>query len=1132
MNSNKCQILILGNNAVGKTTLAYKLGGNNQLPNSDTKYGVNLDWIIKKGEYKVFVDIKERVIFNEKSYKNEISNIKENTIYIIVIKDIYNNNNNNNKQNIKSQIENHINYIPDNSIIILLINGNKFEYTTKINEGINRDYLDQIREIIWCNLHDEKVYDFKYLLEDIIINYSTDRLYHIKQKVRKNFETKEIKLDLGNCNLTNLLEIKELFNNIHLEELILSNEWAQYRNEKWHKITSENEKGKNTLGNFPSVINSLKNLKILNAGGDWNNRKQRWNRWNISSLKPLMKLSKLEYLNLSNNSIEVIPSLSRLKNLKILHLNNNYISKINNRKNLTSLKELYLSNNSIKTTSFLNKFPSLKTIDLHGNEIKSLLPIREKIELLNISNTKWEQNTINIAKNPLEQPPMEMVNIGKGGVINYFNDIEGGQWYINKDIKLILIGNSEVGKTTLAKYLNNEIDLDKPHHPTHWMQQRRLKSKNIIPKIKEKCNINLFDFGGHDYFHDTHHLFFGHNTMYLLIWDTETNRLNSRSVKQTIKEDSSEKVITQDYPLKYWLDSIEYYTREKETENFEFEIEIDVEYSSKVIIIQNKVDKLNKTFHLNNLGLSSKYPFISDFINISLLPKRNLNHLDLVVTESLNETEILGVRLAKYYGVIKREISNYKGAPILSMSDFRNYCSSQTTEPISNKRATYLAKYLNQIGTILYNPKSHSPSKVYIDKKWVIEKIHSILTGLNKLKGEFDDDYLKSIWKNNVSKAESSAIINLMIEFKMIFINPNSKKYIAPLYLPSKPIESVNIFIDSTKIPYRKIRYTGFIHKNVILNFFQEYGKLAIKEKSNVNNERFYYWKNGLIIKDSSSAEVVMILFNLGDNEGNASIDIIKLNIESQTLFVDKIIEYIHEINKGYDTEEMITNNGKEFIPISVIHENEKKQNWTFKYNSNYFKLKDFKEHLKNTNTMKKIFISYSKQDLKLVNKFIDHLSALKQDGKVASWYCSELIAGTDWDSEINKHFEDSDIICFMVSPNFMRTQYIHEFEIAKAFERKAKDPKFIIVPIILDFCRWSTEKNNLSQYTALPYTTKPIVDFDNQNKAWYIVEECLRLIIDENIDVNGKELYENKRLPQDILKIYEGIISGKEDKK
>lgn len=92
---------------------------------------------------------------------------------------------------------------------------------------------------------------------------------------------------------------------------------------------------------------------------------------------------------------------------------------------------------------------------------------------------------------------------------------------------------------------------------------------------------------------------------------------------------------------------------------------------------------------------------------------------------------------------------------------------------------------------------------------------------------------------------------------------------------------------------------------------------------------------------------------------------------------------------------------------------------------------------------MKKLFISYSKQDIRLVNKFIEHLSALQRDGKVSHWYCSELEAGSNWNDEIQKHFDDSDIVCFMISPNFMKTDYIHEHEIKKAFERKKADPSF-----------------------------------------------------------------------------------------
>lgn len=1122
MKQNKSNLLIVGNNNAGKTSLIRELTSTKIGFHDPRSMSINyeVDWIIKNDPYSVFVDIKERAIINNIEARTNLFGIRGNSIVLIVIRMI---------DDFNIQIDYYLKNIPKDCIIILLFNEDYSSKSVTIHEKIQKLNSARIREVVWCNIKKkEELITFKNLLENIIINASTDRLKYAKQIIENNLNTKDKRLDLGNCNLTNLIEVKEIFDNKHIEELILSNEWAEYHDGKWHKRVSKNERGKNLLGDFPTDIERLTNLKLLISGGDWNDGKEKWNRWNIRNIRPLLSLNKLEHLNLSNNIIEVIPSFQKLKILKILHLNNNLITKIDNRTIIDSLQELYLSNNKIRSIAFLKKFPSISTIDMHGNLIEDLTPLKELIQKINISNTKWELFTINIAQNPLVSPPIEIINIGKEAVLSYFKDMIEGKSYINKDVKLILIGNSEVGKTTLAKYLNDEIELDVSHPPTYWMEEQQLKSKHIITKIKGKCNINLFDFGGHDYFHDTHHLFFGKNTVYLLLWNEDTNNLNIRTTKMQNLDGNIEEVETQDYPIKYWLDSIKYYTKEKEAENFDFEIEKNAEYTTHVILIQNKVEELNQINHLNNKEIINNYPFVNDFINLSLIPKRNVEHLDSLITETLNATEILGVKLPKYYGIIKKNIAKYNEKPIISIDEFQKYCTSLLSEPINNKQAIYLANYLNQIGTILYKPSIENKEKVYVNKKWIIEKIHLILKGLVELNGEFDDKYLKKVLDKNDIKM-SKDIIALMKEFKIIFEHPDSEKYIAPLYLPSEPIQAVKLFLDSNITPYRKIQYTGFIHKNVVLDLFQKYGKLVIKENS--SKDSFYYWRNGLIIKDLNSTDIIMVRFNLGDNNGNASIDILKLNNATSTDFADEIVKYFHKINDGYETEEMVSENGSEYIPLSVIHDNEEKKNWTFTYNSKYYKLGDFKMHLTTTNKMKKIFISYSKQDLSLVNKFTDHLSALKQDGKVSSWYCTELKAATEWDSEINNHFEESDIVCFMISPNFMRTQYIHEHEIAKAFKRKEKDSKFKIIPIILDFCRWSTEINDLSKFTALPYTAKPVVDFDNQNMAWYIIEECLRLIIEDDFDNTGETLYENKGLPQDILKIYQRIIDGKVDK-
>ena len=185
---------------------------------------------------------------------------------------------------------------------------------------------------------------------------------------------------------------------------------------------------------------------------------------------------------------------------------------------------------------------------------------------------------------------------------------------------------------------------------------------------------------------------------------------------------------------------------------------------------------------------------------------------------------------------------------------------------------------------------------------------------------------------------------------------------------------------------------------------------------------------------------------------------------------------------------------------------------------------------------MKKIFISYSKQDLAYVNTFLDHLSVLKLDNKIATWFCAEIEAGVDWDYSIKSAFAEANIVCFMISPNFMRTDYIQKIEIKEAFERfKRKEEDFKIIPIILDFCNWKTANNDLSIFNALPFTAKPVADFENENMAWYIIEFALRNIIDKNISSSASdfesEIYTSEATPIDILKIYERIIKGKTDR-
>lgn len=939
-------------------------------------------------------------------------------------------------------------------------------------------------------------------------------------------------LDLGNCGLIDLTNIPELFECTHLETLILSNEWSEYKNEKWRKRTSKNRGGKNNIQFLPDLLSELTELRTLICGGDWNKYDdEKWDRWAISDLSPVTRLEKLEYLNLSNNNITSIKGLNELHNLKQVHLNNNEILEVEPLNNLTQLNELNLSNNKIEQVDFLSELPAIETLDLHNNLIRDLTPIKSIIEKIGISNNKWEVNTLNIAKNPLEQPPMEVVSLGKDAVLGLFADIEKSGRYVNKDIKVILVGNSEVGKSTLVKYLNRETGLEDDHLPTLWMDEQIIKSKYSITTIEEECFLHVFDFGGHDYYHDTHHLFYSANTIYILLWDKETDKLNLRKTRQDTREKLELVIETQDYPIRYWLDSVKFYTKEAQVDNVEVEIKREVTYESSLLLIQNKVDDVSKIEPQDNKALKHDYPFIYDIINISLKPKRNLAHFDSLFREMLNKMNIIGAVLPKFYEPIKNDIANYSRKPVLTFKEFLNYCNDILPEPIDEDQCKRLVKYLAQVGILLCT--NTFEEKIYVDKKWVIENMHKVLEKLTDKNGEFNKDYVVRLVGTDDNKADD--LLSMMQEFKIIFKHPYSDNYIAPLYLPKVPDGKIKLFLSDNQIPFRRFEFKGFIHKNVILSIFQHFGTRFPLDK---NKDIFYYWKDGLIIKNPDSSEIVMIKFYLGNDEGHACIDIYDITKKDKNEFPNEVLKYIREVNKGYELEELVTLDGVYYISKEILEKNASLGKYIFsekkladlqtpKEQEKLFKLKDYMDFIEHPIKKKKVVISYSKKDVAHIHTLKRYLQPLVDAELIEQpWYCTFLNPGDEWDKKIKHKFQEADIIFFMVSEYFYNTKYIIEHEITTAIDRYDNGENVKIIPIILEFYDWGRKHpHNLQRFSALPYQAKPISDFHNPKMAWNTITASVRMMIEKDLDPAKIEI-----IGRDLEEIYERQVKGKLD--
>jgi TIR domain/Effector-associated domain 11 len=141
------------------------------------------------------------------------------------------------------------------------------------------------------------------------------------------------------------------------------------------------------------------------------------------------------------------------------------------------------------------------------------------------------------------------------------------------------------------------------------------------------------------------------------------------------------------------------------------------------------------------------------------------------------------------------------------------------------------------------------------------------------------------------------------------------------------------------------------------------------------------------------------------------------------------------------------------------------------------------------------VFISYSKKDNELREELDTHLSGLRRRKIVSNWDDRHIIGGELWDETIQTKLKEADIILFLVSANFINTDYIWENEIPIAEEQRING-KARVIPIILKPCQWT--KLDFAKQQALPSKGVPINSFPDRDTAWLEVVESIEKVIND----------------------------------
>jgi len=141
-----------------------------------------------------------------------------------------------------------------------------------------------------------------------------------------------------------------------------------------------------------------------------------------------------------------------------------------------------------------------------------------------------------------------------------------------------------------------------------------------------------------------------------------------------------------------------------------------------------------------------------------------------------------------------------------------------------------------------------------------------------------------------------------------------------------------------------------------------------------------------------------------------------------------------------------------------------------------------------------KLFYSYSHKDASKREDMAASLAMLSENGQISEWHDEEIIPGEEISAAIKKNMREADIICFLVSRNFLNSESCRK-EWREAVEIEQSRDDCHLVPIILETCDWQN-LGGMKKHRALPHDGCPIEDFTTKSKGWQEVTEGIRRVV------------------------------------
>ena len=518
----------------------------------------------------------------------------------------------------------------------------------------------------------------------------------------------------------------------------------------------------------------------------------------VKDFTPISQLKKLQALYCQETGLKDLTFIKELKNLSILNAGRNNIEDISIIKYLKSLKRVDLDNNLIRVVPkdiaeefrWLKQEPNSRTLRSESDN---------KLKYFNLSN------------NPLQFPPLPVIELGEENTRNYYEAIDTYGGEALSEGRIIVVGDGSAGKSSLIeRILHGTFQEGKTQ--TNGIRIENWKLQHV--SNKRSLIFHLWDFGGQEIQHSVHKFFFTEGCLYVLVLD---NR----------KEEDPE----------YWLQQIE-----------------SLGGSAPVTVVFNKQDD-NTAEVADRKFLKEKYPNIVGFYNTSCKTGVGIKKLKKDLEKEVVQLRTVDEQFPNNWFKIKREIENCtRGQHYINYSKYEEICKLNHVE--NEKVQKLLLNYFTTIGSITWFGDTYLNFLHVLSPAWITQGVYKIITSkytatkAGKIVIHDFPDLLAPVEENDYIYEEQhyGYILSMMKKFDLC-------------YTP----DDINLLIPSAfhKIP--KIEYKDFKGETVrtyILQF-RDYMPLAIihrftaKQLQNAYDNN--YWYSGIVLKDNKSSSLAMV---------------------------------------------------------------------------------------------------------------------------------------------------------------------------------------------------------------------------------------------------------------------------------